>query len=354
MDLFIIVLPAVLCTLFFKFYWKTDITNKEALITLGVNVGISLLLVGALTGYKYSLVYDTELYSGKVVSKEKDQVSCEHSYSCNCRQTCSGSGSSRRCSRTCDTCYDHAFDYDWDVHTTLGRITIDRIDRQGVDEPPRFTQTRIGEPVAAERSYKNYLLADPKTLFVELPALQNTKFILPGYPETYDYWRVNRAVGDLPKTLREEFNDYLANTLITLGPKKQLNVVVAVTKQPELYFSSLMAAWRGGKKNDVILVYGVDSDLTIQWFKANSYAMGMGNKELLIRLENSALGNTLNLAQLQTQIQVIDKHFKRLSASEFSFKLQGVQTPLWVVCLLMVLNLAGSIGVSVYMKRNEL
>ena len=76
LDLLAIFIPAVLVSVFLKFYWKDDITNTEAGISLGVNLIVSLLLVGVLSLVQQMKMYDTEVWSGVVTGKERNIVSC--------------------------------------------------------------------------------------------------------------------------------------------------------------------------------------------------------------------------------------------------------------------------------------
>src|ERR1035437_10316243 len=114
------------------FYYRS---SREKVAVSAMIAGASFIIaVITLSVGMFSETADTEVWNGKVTSKEKEQVSCSHSYSCNCRsvQSCSGSGKDRSCtsSTQCDTCYEHNHDFDWVVHTTIGGKEIDRIDRQ--------------------------------------------------------------------------------------------------------------------------------------------------------------------------------------------------------------------------------
>jgi len=353
-DLLLIFVPAVLISLAMKYKFAKEITTKESLITLGANLMISFIFLGILAAGQALKMHDTELWSGYVTGKERNKVSCSHSYSCNCRQSCSGSGKSRSCSTTCDTCYDHSYDVDWDVKTTRGSYTIDRVDRRGLDEPRRWSVVKEGEYVVESNSYQNPLLADESTLFVELPGMKNQEYFYPDYPTVHDYWKIKRVMG-IKGDIANEVNDYLNDVLKTVGAKKQLNVIVvgSYVTSPD-YFNGLMAHWRGGKKNDVILVYGLDKDNNIIWFKSNSYAMGMGNKELHYRLAANATSQPFTLDHIKSQMQLTEKHFVRLSTEELKFKAMAIDTPLWAIVLLAFINLLTSIAISVYMKNNDL
>ena len=245
---------------------KGLVTRKELALQVVVQVivaGVAAFIV------HYSSVHDTEVWNGSVVRKASEHVSCSHSYQCHCHESCSGSGKNRSCSQTCDTCYEHSYDVDWNVQTSNGeKVTIDRVDRQGVDEPPRFTRVMMGEPTAIEHGYTNYIKASPGTLFRHQGLVEKFKASIPAYPEVSDYYRLNRLilVGGAPVPDTASWSPALSQLNAEVGRPKQANVLLMVTRGlPQEFFYALEEAWVGGKKNDIILVVGVDDQLTLQW-----------------------------------------------------------------------------------------
>lgn len=343
----ILVLPCMILAVIAKAMWQKAITTKEMLVVFGSSIAIATLSMLIFSGYMYSKMADTEILNGIVTGKQQTKVSCEHSYSCNCRQVCSGSGNSRSCSQVCDTCYDHAYDWDWDVHSSVGTFTIDRVDRRGSKEPPRFTQVKIGEYAGRENSYQNPLLADDSTLFITDKSVAD-KFVLPEYPSTFDYYRYNPVIGGTP-----EQNEIVREFLKVNGYSKQLNIVAVITTSPPEYFEALMAKWRGGKSNDVIMVYGLDRDgKTIKWFNSNSYAKGMNNRPLHTELRQLSLGNELSNQLLTDQLKVVYNKFNRLHRSEFEYKVDAIEPPLWLVILILIVNLGVCCFVIFNVKEN--
>jgi hypothetical protein len=248
------------------FILSKGITWKEFLAQVAAQVvvaAVSALIVSC------GNTSDTEIWNGVVTKKEKSWVPCSHSYSCHCHEVCSGSGKNKSCSEHCDTCYEHSNDWDWDVYTSNGEgITIDRIDRRGSDTPPRWTAVKIGEPTALEHSYTNYIKAAPDTLFRHQGLVERYKDKIPKYPgEVYDYYRLDRLVtvgfGVVDPT---EWNADIADVNAELGKPRQANIIVVLVRGlPQDYFYALEEAWLGGKKNDIALVIGVDSEMKPQW-----------------------------------------------------------------------------------------
>src|SRR5574342_424492 len=160
---FLIVLLVPLALAGFAYAFLDGVSLKE----FGLVVLACLIVAGSSAGIvSCANTHDVEVWNGVVTGKEQNTVSCSHSYQCNCRQSCTGSGKNQSCTTVCDTCYEHSHDYDWDVYTSINdTITIDRVDRQGVNEPSLWTAVKMGEPVSVTHSYKNYIKASPGTLF---------------------------------------------------------------------------------------------------------------------------------------------------------------------------------------------
>jgi len=229
------IIPALVAVGFF-FLSKHQVTWKEFLIHLGcqcIVAGVSIAII------YYQDVTDVEIWNGRVATKYKDRVSCEHSYSCNCRQecheSCSGSGSNRSCYQSCttvcDTCYEHSYDYDWVLETTNNEyIRIHRVDRQGVHEPPRFTRASIGDPTSVKHGFDNYLKGASDTLFRKQGLIEKYKNKLPSYPaRIYDYHYLDRVVGKIGD--KQLWNRDLRELNADLGARKQANVILIFTKE---------------------------------------------------------------------------------------------------------------------------
>lgn len=257
--LYFLFLPPVIGAIAFKVLWHRQVNFAEMMANMVV---ASILVCIVYFAGLYSEMADTQILNGKVTSKQKERVSCSHSYPCNCTPTPCGKST---CS-TCDTCYDHSHDFDWNADTTIGEFTIDRVDRQGVKEPPRWTTIKAGDPVSRTDAYVNYIKASPDSLFTFSRQLVNDfKGAIPDYPAAvYDYYKVNRVIADGVSIDSGKWNSALSEALKDVGPAKQVNAVVLLTKRPDrLYASAVRSAWLGGKKNDVVVVVGAPDGKSI-------------------------------------------------------------------------------------------
>lgn len=351
MSLLLLLIVPLFLPLLTRYIWRHEITWAE----FGINIAAGVLFVMA--GYGVSMwqsTADIEVWNGQVVSKSRDRVSCRHSYSCNCRESCSGSGSSRSCTTTCDTCYEHSHDWDYVVKSDIGRFEIDRIDRQGRHEPPRFARVQIGDPVAMTHYFTNYIKAAPDSLFNHLESqmlLETYEGKLPDYPSSvYDYHYVNRVIASgvsIPDLAK--WNQHLALTLRTLGVQRQANVVVVFTKEESAISEAISAKWLGGKKNDVIVVIGAKNFPAPDWVRVISWT---DNELFKVHLRQGI--EELSELTPETFMPVLTKHvmaeFQRKNWADFDYL--KPEPPFWVLCLLFFGSLVVSMGCAIYLSRN--
>lgn len=295
---------------------------------------ISGLLIGTGTWRNSS---DVQVLNGQVVSKKMERVHCRHSYSCHCYTTCSGYGKHRHCSQHCQTCYDHKFDQDWDIITTLGNYEVDKIDRQGLREPARWTIVEPGEPVHRAVSYTNYIKASPESLFHKV---LKHKYVVPKYPsKVFDYYRIDRVVQtntSLPfaKQLNAKLNDILK----TIGPIKQVNIVPVFTTYDQNFGEVLQQEWLGGKKNDVVVVVGFDKNFSdIKWVKVFSWS-----KSALVNYEIQDHLMSLGKFDVDSYVQIVSqdiaKSYIRRPMSDFKYLDDAIEPPDWAIFVSIIMG----------------
>lgn len=320
------------------FIFPDKITLKE----LGLLEVISLIIAGISCLIIYNInTSDYEIIHGQVTDKKQVEVHCRHSYSCNCYTICSGSGTSRSCSTHCQTCYEHSNDWDWDVMTTVGTLTIDTIDRRGSEQPPRWTAVKLGEPVAKEHSYENYIKGASDTLFRKPGLIEKYVKDLPKYPgKVYDYYRIDRMVSYLK--FQNTYNKSLADINKELGKLKQvsLGMVIVLNKDRE-YFHALEELWIGGKKNDAILVTSVDLSGNIQWVEVLSWSK---NELFKVKLRDDIL-QVQNIFKEREIISVFRKDvldlYERRPMKDFEYLKNSIKPTLeqwtWsmIICLIL-------------------
>ena len=328
------IVPMVVLTYSF-FRFKKQITKFEYVFVAITGYVLTIaFMFGVEAMYEYGTAHDTEIWNGQVTNKHSEHVSCEHEYICG--QTCSGSGKTRSCHPK--YCHEHSYDVSWFVNTSVGDVQIDRIDRRGLDEPPRFTSTVIGEPASSENYYENRLLLDENSLFNRSKALVG-KYQIPQYPVVYDYYRIVRVFNDT-KLDTKNWNAILNDRLKVDGSVLQLNIVVFVTNNPENYADAVFAAWKGGKKNDVLIVIG-NQDGKVKWLRSTSYAKGIGNELLHSQLLVSFTGDPINDELLSNMYGKVQKYYKRYTIEQFEKMVHIVPKYPWGVYLIVLLLSTG-------------
>lgn len=320
--------------------FSKEITLKEFFTNLGIQTIVIAII--CFTVYTTGLS-DTETLNSSVVSKDRREVSCEHSYSCPpCYTTCSGSGRNKTCSTHCSTCYEHDYDVDWVVKDSISLFEIDRIDRQGLNEPPRWTSVYTGEPTSHHHTYDNYLKADPDSLFKQTMSDEEAKKY-PDYPgEIYDYYRSNRLV-TLVNVDKNQWNKRLSEINSEVGPAKQANlVVVLVSGRDNKYAYSLQRAWKGAKKNDVVVVINTSDGATISWTET----IGISHADFKVKMRAAVMDyQKFDIGVLEVIKDSILKDFKRKPMKEYEYLKESFKPSafaFWIgfiICILLNISL---------------
>ena len=353
----ILLIPITVAACFFLFTDKT-ITKEEFGAHVAAQTFVAMLTCMIIYGTNTG---DVEIINGQVVGKKKVKVSCEHSYVCNCRTQCSRFGKERSCHEVCDTCYEHWHDWDWVVYTNAGSwsFRINRIDRQGNHEPPRWTKVQPGQPVARTHYYRNYIKGAKDTLFLAHGDVEKFKKFLPVYPShIYDYHHINRIVQVKKSTFNARevtaWNGMLEVLNSKLGPTKYANVVLVFAQDTDrAFYLALKQHWLGGKKNDLVVVIGVKGK-TIEWADIMSWSKtDLVNVKIRDRL--------LDLKTIEDPEKIfsalreeISKHYKRKPMKDFEYLASSITPTGWQWFWSGLFGIVVSIGLGIFLHKNEI
>lgn len=346
--------------------FRPKITLMESLAQAGIATVVAALVVVCIY---YKDMGDTAVINGQITDKKQVRVSCSHSYECNCYYTtsCSGSGTSRSCSTTkhCSTCYEHSNDWDWDVFSTVGNFSIDRIDRQGKREPPRWTLVQIGEPAANTVSYLNYVKAAPQSLFA-MNQLEDDKVkfagMFPQYPQIYDYYRINRIMQiGVQYPQAQKLNDNLNMALRSMGAAKQVNINVIFVKTTDTqYRYALERAWLGGKKNDVTVMIGMDSTGAFSWVDTMTFGKNAGNELTAVvmrdRIKALAAAQQFGNADLLSNeiVATINKEFHRKEMKDYEYLKDDYSPSQTAIIWFIIIQMVVLVGTTIFFYHFEL
>ena len=213
---------------------------------------------------------------------------------------------------------------------------------------------RTGEPVSASHSYTNYIKAAPDSLFRKQGLVEQYQKVLPNYPgQIYDYYRINRfvtvGVGGFDT---KAWNKGLSELNARVGAPKQANVIVVLTnQQSDKYYHALRQHWLGGKKNDIVVVLGVE-DRKINWAHIMSWSksdlFNIKLRDALLELGEVEREKVLAL----TEANVV-KHFQRKPMSDFEYLESSITPTTGQLFWAMLINLLISVGLGLYMYHND-
>lgn len=317
---------------------------------VGIAVIGLLITTGGFYLAKGSKTSDVEIWSGQVNSKLREQGSYEKSYDCNCVTVTKKDGTS---TTSCQTCYETHYTVEWNCSTTIGPYEIEKFDSTsrsvyGSADPPRWTTISKGDPVAARKSYTNYVQAVPNSLFDPAAADVKARFakMLPSYPDNvYDLYKVDRfvTVGWSPADKRE-WNDAISYGLRELGPRKQVNLIIVVAKTNDpMYEYALRDHWEGVNKNDVVLLIGSTEYPKIDFARVMSWTK---NEMFKVELRDAVQEKgTIDQSLVPLALSHITKNFERRRMREFEYLDGEIDPPDWMVCVIIALLAAGAGGV---------
>lgn len=338
-----------------RLIWPRQISWKE----VGLQAGLMCLVVAMVWGLgRVSKTDDTLLVSGQVTQKHRVHDSYLRSYSCNCYQSCSGSGSNRTCTTRCRTCYERRYTVDWYLSTTIGTIGIQKYDRTSRSvynspDPELYARAFVGEPCSRYESYTNYVKAVPDSLFGTISKTTQGKFVgdIPAYPVLYNIYQVNRVLNVKSKvnpTLLRELDVGLDEINKTLGPTKQVNLLMVVTGiNDPMYRYAFENNWLGGKKNDVVIFIGTDGE-KIQWVDVMTWALNRGNGQFRSTLrDNIAAVGAVDPARIVPVVHdTVKTLYTRPRMEDFKYLSKEVQPSNWVIILCVIIAVFGSLGLS--------
>lgn len=342
----------------FRSFQTINQLQTAGLVCIGILVAfmISTMFLAGNTAFK---TMDTEIINGEVLSKEQERVACSHSYSCRCKEvtSCSGSGKNQSCTKTtvCETCYEHSNDWDWNLITNLGKIEIDRVDRQGKHTPPRWTTAKKGDPVAMSHSYRNYVKAVPESIFNmnDQQLIEKFSSQIPSYPNgIYDYHYIDRAITvGVPVPDIKQYSEQISLMLRELGPTKQSNIILLFVKNADSnYANALKASWLGAKKNDVVVMIGSSEFPKIDWVGVQAWTTNEMFK-VALRDDLMALENIDRAKIMNTIYKNVKASYVRQSFKEYQYLEDDIHISENAIIALIIVQLLLGVGAFFFFSK---
>ena len=328
---------------------ENKISWKEFLILVGVSVICTLLSMGII--YYQNIMYP-EVWNGVVTKKQKEKVSCEHSYPCHCHEVCSGSGKHESCSEHCDTCYEHPYDFSYFVYDSAAQtFSINRIDSQGLETPPRWTAVNMNDPTSSSHMYKDYIKGSSVSLFKKEVKYEN--FQIPSYPTIYDYYNLDRILTSIAIKDIKIYQRKLSEINGVFGPLKQCNIImVIVKKQNPNYYYALQQKWAGGSKNDIVVMISVDDTNKIEWINILCFAESDFYR---IKLRDSILAiGTLDMDKILSEIEINTRqYYKRKHMKDFEYLSASVEPTGVQLIAATIINMLICLGLAIFFWKDN-
>lgn len=346
----LVLLPSIIVPFIARIVWPHHINWRE--------LGVSLVAGIAITSFTYFVglhneTKDYEIWNGQVTEKVRKHDTYQRSYQCNPRTDSKGNV-------TYSTCYETRYTVEWFLRTTAGDdVGIDKEDSgsrrvYSKPDPADYVAINVGDPVAIKNKYVNYIKAVPDSLF---HAYDTKKYesLVPPYPlDVYSHIKLNRALSmgvSVPDV--GQWSQDISMILRRLGPEQQANLITLfVNTADQDYANALRGKWLGGKKNDVIVVFGttqypkIDFVEVVSWTKNELFKVQL--RDELFAMEN------INRAEMIPVIESkIRSMFVRMKMADYEYLKAKIEPPTWVLTLAVILGTIISIVASIYFYKND-
>jgi len=371
LALFIPVITAFVLYFFFNHstvWWEFAIPFAASII---------LILIMKFSA-EISQTSDTEYLSetaSKVIYSEAwdEEVSCRHSYDCNCYTDKNGN-------EHCSTCYMHSYDVDyhpayWELVSSSGNSVyiseskfnyfVNKWKNKSFVNKNRdyhsidgdwyvsywpYTDNLI-ECMVKTHSYENRIQASTSVFnYPEISEKDKQFYNLYDYPLITDGYKQKNILGygdSTQKTAEHKLEILNAK----LGSKKQVKVFVLIfrNKSDEVAYQQ-ECYWKGGNKNEFVVCVGIDNFNNVKWCKPFSFTEVQDTK---IETRNFVKGmEKLNLSSLSDFLYTeMDKNFQRKHFKDFSYL--TVEPKNWQIILTFVLTVILNFCLSFWIIRNE-
>jgi len=261
--------------------------------------------------------------------------------------------------RTCTPIYntEYKYIYDWErryfVESTLRTFEIDRVDRQGVSTPPRFSEIEINDAVTVSYEYKNYIKGASSSLFSEEELIEALPI---AYPRVRDYYRANRVIFTNTESSNDIYSEWNAEFQRLNGNIRETgaNAILVITDAINEDFPEALArGWHAHNINDVVTVIGRNVD-TIEWVDTRSWS---NSSRVNIEIENELMNlGTLSDREAINDIieNAINDHFELKSMEEFEYLADDIPPPMWAFIIAAILVLIVSPAITYLFHKHDI
>jgi hypothetical protein len=347
------------------YFWRKnpeEFALGEAIVQAGVSM-ITVVMFFSLFSFQFTDVMDIEYWNSRVIMAEYWEAWTEHSTDSDGNSTTSYHPPS------------------WALHTEAGeQVSISKMQYQriakrfgnshyelirstGLNEGNRYYTNYNGKsgleiPTAVEHYFVNWVKATKKASAESKALMETFRPLLLPYPklEASPYGpiqlsRVLQAGTTISPVLIKDIDEGLDRLLSVIGSKKEINIFVYLVGTGRAEFGdALKEAWVNGKKNDVVLIIGLNNT-KIEWTRVLAWvnAPSSGGADFKARLANRIKdlgsmdidGETL-VREINEQVMLpFEKGgYKRKSMADFDHLAGDVSVPWWANILVVLASAA--------------
>jgi len=201
------------------------------------------------------------------------------------------------------------------------------------------------EPITKNVHFANRMKATPSVF--SFPSVPEKMAVFP-YPYCPDEFSSNRLLGNANTFISAlAFDQFNA----VVGPQKKVNVImVGMSASTASSFGKWQeAAWIGGKKNDIVIVYASDNGKNIEWVTTFGWT---NSKTVLRMIESSVMENGINNKLLPIIQQDIIKYYQLKDFTKEFAHLAISARPIHLIWYLIVVSVV-QFGLWYYFHNNE-
>ena len=210
-----------------------------------------------------------------------------------------------------------------------------------------FTKPNLKIPISVPVAEINYVRATANNIVkattfkeeIDLGIQNGTlvKYPLP-YKTNYGKIKIHRVLTTFPFHVRPDINQQMDNMAAKLGPIKEVNpLIYMVTGVDRSFTHTLKSYWKGGRKNDAILVLCMNQG-RVEWSDTIAWTK---NADFTVNATKIYKGKSIAevIPMFESEIR---KHFDRTEMKEYKFLEDDLSLTWWAQLIIVLLNLGGS------------
>lgn len=382
MNFWFIMVAGVTYGLWRKYSNPQEFTWIELPVQLVIGFIVTVGCFGAFLFWSSGL-QDSEIWNGRVsISEYYEEWTEEVTYT---EEECTGSGENRSCRTVTKTRHDYHPPY-WQLTTSNGEVVsissgiyhqyVTLFGNEREEDLFHMNQVSFGDgdkyvtkwqgntdamvPTAVSHEYVNFLRASKSLQRRSGTTGPYAKYLL-NYPTVtggkygqIEFHRVLTAGVTIPQQWRNAVDQQLDRVLASLGSQKQVNLVVYIVGTADRGFlHALEEHWVYGKKNDVVLILGMNQFPTVEWAGVMIFH---GNETLRVKLRD-AVETQADVSDPQAFASLFVRHiqqdFKRVPMAELEYLLHDIEIPWWAIIAVWIMVGMVVFVTSQYLENNQ-